>query len=195
MRYKYHTKENKKAFLFPQEWKQLIDILKPKQMLYFQTAINTGARIEEIRHIKIKDYQRTPSGKPILTLRVTKVRAKIGETKPTPRTFSISKDFYHWIKRYHRKHKNLDINSTPGTNKALKKALKDIGKENWKDFSSHNIRKTHGNWLLAIGVDPFEICNRLGHNLETLRNHYASPDIFTQEDKEQIRNILGDLYT
>ena len=61
-------------------------------------------------------------------------------------------------------------------------------------FSTHNIRKTHGNWLKAMGLDALEICQRLGHDFNTFLKSYGSPDIFSSEDKIQMRKILGDLY-
>jgi len=59
-------------------------------------------------------------------------------------------------------------------------------------ISVHNIRKTHGNYLKALGVDGAEICSRLGHDYNTFLKSYGSPDIFTHEDKQEIRKILGD---
>jgi len=61
-------------------------------------------------------------------------------------------------------------------------------------FSSHNVRKTHGNWLKALGIDGAEICTRLGHDYETYLRDYSSPDIFNWKEKDKMRLILGDLY-
>ena len=60
-------------------------------------------------------------------------------------------------------------------------------------FSTHNIRKTHGNWLKALGKDALEICTRLGHDYNTFIKSYGSPDIYSFKDKGNMRMILGDL--
>ena len=65
--------------------------------------------------------------------------------------------------------------------------------ENYNDFSSHNIRKTHGNWLKVLKVDGLEIASRLGHDPATMLKHYVSPNLFNEQDKELIKEILGDL--
>ena len=61
-------------------------------------------------------------------------------------------------------------------------------------FSLHNIRKTHGNWLKSLGIDGSEICSRLGHDYNTFLKAYGSTDVFTYQDRQEIRIILGDLY-
>jgi hypothetical protein len=61
-------------------------------------------------------------------------------------------------------------------------------------ISVHNIKKTHGNWLRALGVQDGEICQRLGDDLATLMKHYVSPNIFNFKDKQEMRIVLGDLY-
>ena len=87
------------------------------------------------------------------------------------------------------------IFSTNRTGEVLKDNSKEIGLANWKDYSAHNLRKTFGTWMLALGVDGFKRAQHLGHDPEMLRTSYASPDIFNTKDKDIMRNILGDLPT
>ncbi len=83
--------------------------------------------------------------------------------------------------------------SAPALNIAMKKALIKAGIEDFYMFSLHNVRKTHGNWLMAHDVHMANICKRLGHDANTFLSAYASADIFTDKDRVEIAIILGDL--
>ena len=72
--------------------------------------------------------------------------------------------------------------------------MKKIGITDWENFSSHTLRKTHGMYLKALGIDIAEICTRLGHDYNTYIKHYGSADIFSEKDMRNIRELLGDLY-
>jgi len=196
MRDKYKLKIDKKVFFYPDQWNKFYNNLKEKQQPYFKIAINTGARINEIRNLKVGDinFERLT-----LTFFITKIRAKLKETRSTPRTIKISPEFAQWLQRWIRKYSlnkgdTFNIKSTPAIDKTLKLGLKKIGIENWYDFSSHNIRKTHGNWLKALKVDGIEIATRLGHDMNTMLKHYVSADLFSEGDRALIKEILGSLY-
>lgn len=196
MREKYHIKENKKAFLYPQEYRKFFETLSDKQQSYFKIAINTGGRINEIQHLTPGDIS---DERPIITFRITKVRAKKGETRPEPRDVVVSSEFKSWLLRYIKINKiksdeSIVKHSTVAIQKIIKKKLFEVGVKNPNDFSSHNFRKTHGNWLRAIGVIDSEICLRLGHDMNTMLGHYVSPNLFTTADKVLIVDELGDLY-
>lgn len=196
MRNIYHQKINKKAFLYPDQWKKFYDSVKEKQQPYFKIAINTGGRINEIRNLKVKDIDFERKS---LTFYVTKVRAKLKETRPTPRTIPISTEFRDWLQRYVRKYKlklndTFNIPSTVGIDKFIKKRCALLEFKDPEDYSSHNFRKTHGNWLKAMGVDGIEIAGRLGHDADTMLKHYVSPSLFNQNDLALIKQELGDLY-
>jgi len=193
---KYTVKENKKVFFFPDEWLKILKIAKPRQQLNLNMQGHTGARIEEVLNLKVEDinFERN-----ILTLKITKVRAKKKEKKPTPRLISISTQFAKQLKKYIKQYNLKQEDYFPMLKKqaitvALKNLAKKIGRDDYKDFSSHNLRKMHGNWLKALGVDSGEICLRMGHDYNTFLRDYASADIFKYEDKVLIRKILGDLY-
>ena len=67
-------------------------------------------------------------------------------------------------------------------------------------YSTHNIRKTHGNWLKIMGnlglmkVDAMEICLRLGHDYNTFLKDYGSSGVLNNKDIMIIQEVLGDLY-
>ena len=184
---KYYLKVDRKAFLYPNELINMLDLMSEKQTYTVKILINTGARINEARHIIKKDIDFDRKN---MTLVHTKVRAKLGETRPSPRKIPISTDFSKYIKRNINKHTVL---STKHTGLILKKYSKEVGVKSWKDMSAHNLRKTFGSWMLALGVDGFKLAQHLGHAPDELRKSYASPDIFSEKDKMLMLNILGDL--
>lgn len=190
----YSIRSNRDRFFFPKEWGKFFDALKESQKITFDCLLNTGARINEIRNVKVGDIDFI--NKRIL-LRVTKVKAKKGEKNPRPRTIPISSQFTKRLKKYTERKSNEDfigILSTPAANIAMKKTLKEIEIKDWYMFSIHNIRKTLENWLIALDVDAVRISRHMGHDISTAIQHYVSPDIFSFEEKSQMRLILGDVY-
>jgi len=192
----YSVRDNRDRYFFPSEWIKFFDGLKENQKMTFEFLINTGARIKEAINVKVQDID-IPNKR--LILRVTKVKAAKKERAPRPRQLSISSSFARRLNKY-IKDKNLQDNDLLGLLKpssahdALKNGLVRAGIKDWYMFSLHNIRKTHGNWLKALGIDGAEICTRLGHDYNTFLKAYGSSDVFTLRDKQDIRLILGDLY-
>lgn len=190
----YSVRNDRHRFFYPAEWIKFFDNLKSeKQKNTFKLLINTGARINEVLHIKVGDIDHERN---TIILRVTKVRARKGEKNPTPRTISISSQLAKSLKALTKNLPNdsyLPLLGKSATTQALKSHAKASGL-NDREFSVHNIRKTHGNWLKALGIDMAEICSRLGHDSNTYLKSYSSPDIFNYKDLEQMRLILGDLY-
>lgn len=193
---KYSVRDNRDRYFFPNEWMIFFDKLSDNQKMTFEFLINTGARINEAINVKVGDID-TKNQR--LILRVTKIKAAKKEKNPRPRQISISSSFCRKINKY-VKDKNLGDNDylgllgKAGAHLTLKRKLKAVGIKDWYMFSLHNIRKTHGNWLKALGVDGAEICTRLGHDYNTFLKAYGSADVFTFKDKQDIRMILGDLY-
>lgn len=188
-------KTDNNRFLYPDEWKKFTDaVKKSKQLLLYELQFNTGARFDEVLHVRPRDFDFERNN---LRLWKTKTKAKKKEKVGKPRTISLSSEFTKKIKKF-CKDKNpndylWDV-SQAGYNQLLKKKLKKIGVQAWKEFSSHNVRKTHGMYLKALGIDIGEICTRLGHDYNTYIQHYGSADIFSDRDLLMIRELLGDLY-
>jgi integrase len=193
---KYTLRDNKDRFFFPDEYMKFEEDLKPRQKHSVKILINTGARHMEVYNLKVDDCDLINNR---LILRVTKSKAKKGEKKGRQRIIPISSQFSKYLKKYIRDN-NLKSNdylgviSNPALNIAYKKAGKKSGIKDYWNIASHTFRKTHGNWLKAIGIDGAEICTRLGHDYNTFLSAYSSPDIFSWDDKNKIREILGDLY-
>jgi len=200
---KYSVRQHRLTWLMPDVWIKVVDALSSKKAkLTAEILIQTGARINEVRHIEERDidYERNT-----IKLRITKTKAKKGERTGKPRTIPMSSAF---IKRL-RKHfaagikpgSKIGLLSTPAFNIALKKALVKIDYPEPYMVSTHNIRKTHGNWLKILGnlriidVDASEICLRLGHDYNTFLSSYGSSSVLDNKDVMLVKQILGDLYS
>ena len=198
----YSVRENRMAFFMPDTWeKTLIELKGDRAKLTAQTLIQTGARINEARHIRKDDIDFDRNN---IKLIVTKTKAKKGERKGKPRTIPINSEFIKELKKVMKDKKGEDyipFLSTPGFNLALKKAMQKAGIKDYYMYSAHNIRKSHGNWLKILGnfgmmkIDAMEICLRLGHDYNTFLKDYGSSGVMTPEDMIRAKRILGDLYS
>lgn len=195
---RWSFKTNKFRFLFPREYQKFEDVLKSKQKFSVRFLINTGARITEARNVKAGDIDLERNR---IVLRITKAKSKKGEKKGTgrPRIIPISSQFARHLKKYIKEKKlnpndYLGILSNSALNIAYKKAGKKAGIKDYYNISSHTFRKTLEVWLMALGVDSLPLVAHIGHDLRTAAYHYISPDIFSWEEKKQMREIIGDLY-
>ena len=187
MRKNYKIKVDKKKFFYPRDFQRVLDMCNNNQKFTMKVLINTGARINEAKHIEMQDLDKDREN---IILRITKVRAKLKETRPTPRIIPVSTQFFRYLKRNINTYKILSTNQT---GLILKKYAKQLNITNYNDYSAQNIRKTFGTWMLALGIDGFKLAQYLGHSPEMLRTSYASPDIFNSEDKDRMREVLGNL--
>lgn len=184
-------------FFFPDEWKKFmgeLDKPKYKNRMFYELQFQTGARFDEVKHLRPIDFDFERNN---VRLWKTKTKAKKGEKVGKPRTISLSSEFSKRVKKFCSSKKPDDylfIVSQAGYNQLLKRKLEKLGIEDWRNFSSHNIRKTHGMYLKALGIDIAEICTRLGHDYNTYIKHYGSADIFSEKDMRAIRDLMGDLY-
>lgn len=193
----YTIKSDNNRFLFPEEYMKFEDQLKTKQKFAVKFLVNTGARINEARHVKVEDVD-IPRKR--LILRVTKVKAKKGEKRSRPRIIPISTQFARFLNKYikdKRLHADdyLDVLSNNALNKAYKIAGEKARIKDYHNISSHTFRKTLEVWLMALGVDALPLTAHIGHDIRTAAQHYVSPDIFSWDDKKKIREVIGDLYS
>lgn len=200
---KYTVRKDRHAYFFPDLWNKLINIMDEDHAIFFEGLIQTGARIEEWINVRPKDFdweRRT------LTLYVTKVKAKKGQSKVlggASRSFQVSSQYIRKIRAIIRKHKIKDDQiifqiTKQGAFQHLRGKLKKLGIDYWK-YSLHNIRKTTGMYLKTLqhrgrDLDISEICMRLGHDHNTFLKHYGSPSIFTDQDRDKMVEIMGDVY-
>ncbi len=182
-------------FIYPDDWKAFTKaVVKRRNALFYEFQFNTGCRFDEGLHIRPMDFDFERNN---VRLWKTKTKAKKGESVGKPRTISLSPEFSKKIKKF-CKGKNPEEYlwkvSQAGYNQLLKRKLEELGVKNATQFSSHNIRKTHGMYLKALGIDIGEICTRLGHDYNTYIKHYGSADVFSEKDMTLIRELLGTLY-
>ena len=65
-----------------------------------------------------------------------------------------------------------------------------------QDYSVHNIRKTHENYLISLNISDTMITKHMGHTQRTANEHYISSS-FIKDSKEldKIRIWLGDAFS
>ncbi len=193
---KYSVRDDRSRYFFPDEWERFNNSLRERNKPIFDALINTGARIEEVLNIKPKNFDWERNN---ITLRVTKMKAAKGERVGKPRTFTINSQFARRMRKYINENKIKDDEklftiTSQAVYQLMRRKLKKLEFKDWYQFSLHNIRKTHGNYLKGMGVDSGEICYRLGHDLNTFIKHYGSANVFDRKDKIGIIKILGDVY-
>ena len=193
---KYSVRTDRSSYFFPERWISFLETIDSKKQPIFDVLINTGARIEEALNIKPEDFDWERNN---LTLKVTKTKAAKGESVGRKRTFNVSSQFARRMRKYigdnHIQNGNVLFPITKqAVSQLFKRGLKRAKFEDWQQFSLHNIRKTHGNWLKALDISSDEICLRLGHDHNTYLKHYGSASIFDRRDKMLMIRVLGDLY-
>jgi len=200
---RYTVRADRHRYFFPEEWIKFLGVIKEKKIIIFETLLQTGGRIDEVLHLKPKDFIWDNNS---VTLRVTKSKASKGESKilgGQARAFGVSSRFIRRLRKYLRDNKinddDLIFPVTPqSVTRLFKRGLKKAELKEW-EFSLHNIRKTSGMWLKTVqrrgvDLDVSEICMRLGHDHNTFLKHYGSPSIFTDQQRDKIVEILGDVY-
>jgi integrase len=191
---KYTVRDSRQRYFYPNEWDLFYKSLKVYQRPLFDFLINTGARIDEAVHIRPIDFDFERNNVRIWKV---KVKAAIGEKVGQPRIISLSTEFADRMRRacYRiNKDKNVFPFNKYTAWQLLRRKLKEIGMKDYALISIHNIRKTHGMYIKALGYDATEICLRLGHDYNTFLKHYGSADIFSEVDIINIRKIIGDLH-
>ena len=200
---KYSVRKDRHRYFFPEEWIRFLNSIKEDKRILFETLLQTGARIEEALNLKPKDFIWDNNS---VTLRVTKSKAKKGESKilgGKQRSFGVSSQYIRKVRKYIRENKIKDDDflfpvTKQSVSQLFKRGLKKAGLKEW-EFSLHNIRKTSGMWLKTVqrrgvDLDVSEICMRLGHDHNTFLKHYGSPSIFTDQQRDKIVEILGSVY-
>lgn len=191
---KMTIRANRMRFFYPDEWKAFYDALTNKQKITFNFLINTGARINEVKNIRLQDID---FDRGLIIIRWTKARNEDGSRKM--RVIPVSSQFIKWIKKIVEEHKmkmdsQFPILSRFAGNIAMKKALQKINIPDYKMFSIHNVRKTLETWLISLDIDSMKISKHFGHSVMVASRFYVSPDTFSYEDKMAVREIIGDLY-
>jgi integrase len=123
---------------------------------------------------------------------------KIVKRRREIRKIKVSKVFIEELK-IKSKELNMNKDSTfnmptiQHLNQTMKRILKKLKVSDWKDFSPHNVRKTHENYLLATGSNPLSMRMHMGHSIDVATAHYISANVFTPEEIGMIKMILNNL--
>jgi len=187
----FTIKEDYNRVFSPKEWKIFFKNLKKKQKISCDILLNTGARINEARNVKVKDINF--KDKEIL-LTATKKRKNL--ISP-PRLIKISSQFSNRLKKYCKGLKKEDyipILSNPALNTAYKKAGMRAGIKNYGDISSHTFRKTLETWLYCLQVDSRILFKHFGHQPTIAFERYIANINYNYNDKKDMRKLLGDLH-
>jgi len=200
---RYTVRQDRHRYFFPNEWLVFLSCIKEDRRILFETLLQTGGRIEEVLNLKPLDFIWDNNS---VKLRVTKSKAKKGESSVLggkQRSFGVSSQFCRKLRK-HIRDKNIKDDAylfpltKQGVSQIMKRCLIKAGLKEW-EFSLHNIRKTTGMWLKTVqrrgyDLDGDEICMRLGHDHNTFLKHYGSPSIFTEQHRDKIIEIFGDVY-
>ena len=200
---KYAIRDDRSRYFFPSEWMAFYSSLRKNNQMIYESLLQTGARINELIHLKPSDID---FDRFTITLRVTKKKHAFNEKIGKKRTFVVSPQFAKKMKKYiqdnkiepdkyifHGKKTEKPITAA-GVQTLMRDALIRAKIKDYYNFSLHNIRKTTGNWLKALGVNSDEICLRLGHDHNTYLKHYGSATIFDRTDRIEMIKILGNMY-
>lgn len=198
----YKVRKDRNDIFYPYQWQRFEDTFKKDRSKYaiFDSMINLGGRIDEHLHIRPKDL--IDHGFQV-HLWKTKTKAKKGETEGKPRSPGVPPSHFSRMRKYAkglRPHDYIFHNPKDPMKPMTSMAVYSLFKAHLKladldpdKFSLHNIRKTHGRWLSAIGYDPAKICIRLGHDMNTYIKHYSNPIPFTDADVMEIRRRFKDI--
>lgn len=186
----YSIRRTRDRIFSPKEWELFISSLKTDKIHIFDFLINTGARINEALNVTTNDIDFNNN---TILLRMTKRRSKFSDGKP--RLIKISSQYAIRLKNYVNSIESnvlFDI-TKQAVYQLMRRTLKKAEFKDWQQFSLHNIRKTSESWLCFLGVHPFLILKRYGHNQSTAVNYYIQSDIYDSKYKFQARQIIGDL--
>jgi len=182
------TKRNTLRFFYPNEWFMFrSQVTNRKHRFLFELLLNTGLRINEARTLLVSDIN--------LERKYLTIRNGKGNKQ---RQVFFSSAFKSEIQIYIKDNKlNKDssfaIPSTQFMDKVIKKYSIKAKLDNPLDFSCHTFRKTHENYLCALGINTMIVTLQLGHTVNVATSYYVS-QFLKQEEKNLIKSIVGDLF-
>lgn len=190
----YTIRENRDRIFLPSEWIVFYNNLKEKQKVTFNFLINTGARFNEIRGIKVKDVELKNK-----KIKIINVKKRGIFSDGNPRDIIVSIKFIKFIKSVIKKN-NLNrenlfpILSNSAANRAMKKALAESNIEDYKMFSPHSIRKSLESWLVCLDITTLKILKQFGHDQVTANKHYIKLIVMNRLELNKIRHIIGEVF-
>ena len=185
----YRPKENSLRYFNPDEWEKFIYSVKPNVRNYYWFLMLTGLRYNEAKHVKVFhiDYANrqiivmNPKGK-------FKRHCQLS-------TFAF-KLIKQWIKQDNLKSgDSFGFPTIQHLSQLMKRVCEKQKLTNWRDFSLHNLRKSHENYLLALSLSEMKITSHMGHTSKTALEHYISSAMIKNKFQlDKIRVWLGDIF-
>lgn len=190
----YVGKENPTRFFNPDEWELFIYSTNDKWRFYFWFLLLTGVRFKEARYIKVKDIE--------FVNRQLLIKRPKGESQgKVMRYVQLSSFAVKFIKARItelglKDDDTFNLPTIQGLIQYMRKQLEKIGIKDFRDFSIHNIRKTHENYHISLNVNDNKLMRHMGHTMKTANDHYISGSYI--KDKKQLDKIriwIGDAFT
>jgi len=181
----YRMKENKVRFFNPDEWEKFIYSTSDTWRFTFWFFLLTGVRYKEAKVIQIMDFDF-----PNRNLFIKKPKGI--DAGKVQRTVNLSPYAVKFIRSYiHINNlKNTDtfkFQTIQGVRQYMQRQLKAIGINDWRDFSVHNLRKTHENFMMSLDVPEGKLFRHMGHTMKTANQHYLSSAFI--KDVKQLNKI------
>jgi len=188
---KFRIKDDLRRFFTPSEWERFYDTLHPNHKFPFLFLFSTGMRYNEAKNVLVGDIDWQNKWIDVKKPKGGRLRKRIAHI-----TTYFKKQLKYQIAISELKPEdNFKFPTIQGMNKTMKNTCKKIGIKDYLDFSPHNLRKTHENFLLAIDKDMYRIEQHMGHSAKTAMGHYVSGAIIKrEEDKNKIRKWFGDMF-
>jgi integrase len=180
--------------LTPDEYYQFFGVIdNPDHMFFFKFLFGTGMRIEEARQVKTRHIN-------LDRREITVIRSKTGKYGSKGQRKVRFSSMLKMEIRQRIKFMKLGPDDTLGTptrqrlNLPIKYYGMKAGLQNVQDLKTHTCRKTHENYLVAMGVDSMIVSIHMGHSLDVAYYYYMQKAMFDDEEKTKIRGIMGDIY-
>lgn len=190
----YRQKKNPTRTFSPDEWEKFIYIVEDKWKPFFWLQFLLGTRFKESNYITINDFD--------FKNRQCLIRKPKGiDAGKTMRYVQLSSFAVKYIRSYIkindlRGNDDFKFPTIQGMIGNMRKNLKLLGIEDYKDFSIHNIRKTHENYLVSLDVNDNKLLKHMGHTQKTANEHYLSGSYIKEHRQlELVRKWLGDALT
>jgi integrase len=186
----YRPKEISTRYFNPDEWEEFIYLTSNNLRFYYWFLMLTGMRYKEARNVKWNNID-------ISNKQLIVTNPKGGKVM---RYVQLSSYTIKLLKQY-KQDNNISDEDTfkfPTIQhliQTMKRILKNKKISYWQDYSVHNLRKTHENYLMALSLDNSRVTMHMGHNQKTAVGHYLSSSFI--KDKKQLDKIrlwLGDIF-
>jgi integrase len=178
----------KAVILDPEQCQVLLGAVSDHYRRMFYTLLATGLRISELFKLRVGDVNFRAK---TVTVRESKTAKGVREINLSENDLKVIKEQISSLVDSARP-ESLLFQSPTGkalhyrnvAERVLKKVIKDTGLPR---FTFHDLRRTHATMLVAAGIDPKVVQQRMGHeSIETTLKYYAQPTKQRREEASQV---------